>query len=188
MSKVCITVSLAAILVITTACGADSEAEIVHDVETQQSHPSKGFQLQANNTDLNKQRVLTDSQLSSYADEAGYYISQTITSLEQLAPYFEREKLTSAEIEEALSVLWNIREQSQAFIDLERPEAFDGFHNVHLSTLVEIDALERVFSDMRPPIHPLQLNNARVYYENAVMSHKLMEREYLSLSEEFGFH
>ncbi len=188
MAKIYIIIWIGFVLLFTAACGTDSEAEIIDDVTKQQTDTSNDIRLQSNNTDQNKQRNLLDAQLASYADEAGYYISHTATLLEHLAPYFEQENLSKADLNDVLQTLSNIRKASQSFVHLDRPVSFDGFHNVLLSTLVEVDALQRIFSDMREPPHPLQIQNARVYFEKATMSHKLMEKEFLTLTEEFGLH
>jgi hypothetical protein len=171
------------------SCGADSEAEIVHDIEAQQTETEYHYYPKsASIRDQNKENEPRYTTLESYGDEAGHYISETATILENMAPLFEQASLNTTDVQSILTQLEQLKEKSSAFIDLNRPEPFDGLHNVHLSTLIEIDALERVLIDMKEPIHPLQVTNARVYFENAVMSHKLMEREYLSITEELGIH
>lgn len=188
LANIRLSIWLAVLLVMITACGADSEADIVEDVEAQQSDTSTGMKILTNDTDQNKRRVQKSEHLENYADEAGYYLNQSATLLTQLSPYFDRAELSTSDLNDVLSILTKIRDERDAFINLERPRAFEGFHNVHLSTLMEIDALERIFRDMRSPTHPLQIDNARVHYENAIMSHKLMEREYLTLMEEYGLY
>ncbi len=171
------------------SCGADSEAEIVNDIEAQQTETEYHYYPKAASIrDQNKESVPKYTALESYGDEAGHYISETATILEKMAPLFEQSTVHTTDVQAVLTQVEELREKSSMFIDLNRPELFDGLHHVHLSTLIEVDALERVLLDMKEPIHPLQVTNARVYYENAVMSHKLMEREYLSITEELGIH
>ncbi|MFC0470203.1 hypothetical protein ACFFHM_06600 [Halalkalibacter kiskunsagensis] len=174
---------------ILASCGADSEADIVNDIEAQQSEPEFHYYPKpASIRDQNKEKIPENTALESYGDEAGHYISETTTLLETMASLFEQRTVHTTDVQTVLTQLEELREKSSSFIDLDRPQPFDGLHHVHLSTLIEIDALERVLLDMKEPIHPLQVTNARVYYENAVMSHKLMEREYLSITEELGIH
>ncbi|GAE28551.1 hypothetical protein JCM9140_4796 [Halalkalibacter wakoensis JCM 9140] len=108
--------------------------------------------------------------------------------LEDLASFFDSGNVTSTDVDRTLSKINEIRDKSDQFINTQRPAEFDALHHVHISTLMEIDALDRILTDMKEPIHPLQVTNARVYYENAVLSHKLMEREYLSVTEDLGIH
>ncbi|MDT8859923.1 hypothetical protein N0O92_06735 [Alkalihalobacillus sp. MEB130] len=171
------------------SCGADSEEEIVHDVEAQQ------FRSDYHDTpappsirDQNKQRVPRYTAMQSYADEAGHYISETAVLLEDLATFFDQGTVETSDVDETMDKIELLRNKGEEFINTSRPEPFDALHHVHVSTLMEIDALERILSDMKEPIHPLQVTNARVYYENAVLSHKLMEREYLAVTEDYGIH
>ncbi|KHF37955.1 hypothetical protein LQ50_24290 [Halalkalibacter okhensis] len=175
---------------ILASCQADSEAEIVDDIEAQQFKANQQNVVPAPPSirDQNKQRILRNTALQSYADEAGHYISETATMLESIAPFFDRANVRVADVDHTLSKIQNIRDNSSNFIDLNRPEPFDNMHHVHVSTLMELDALERILKDMKDPVHQLQITNARVYYENAILSHKLMEREYLSVTEDFGIH
>ncbi len=171
-----------------TGCGADSEANIANDVEAQQFNTIRQIPEPPSNHSQNRERMVQSEQQEIYASEAGHYLSETATLLENVNDIFEQNQVTSTEINEALSILERIRNESETFVELSRPGVFDGFHHVHLSTLVEIDALRRILEDMKEPVHHLQLTNARVYYENAVMSHKLMEREYLSVTEDLGIY
>jgi hypothetical protein len=172
-----------------TGCGTDSEADIVNDVEAQQFNAERlGAPEPPSIRDQNRERLVQDEWHTTYSSEAGFYLSETATLLEDLSNLFEENNVRLNDVNVTLSTLDEIRSRSESFIELDRPEAFDGFHHVHLSTLVEIDALRRILSDMKEPIHPMQLTNARVYYENAVMSHKQMEREYFSITEELGIH
>ncbi|WP_332630247.1 hypothetical protein [Halalkalibacter flavus] len=175
---------------ILASCGADSEADIVGDVEAQQfrAHYQNDVPAPPSIRDQNKQRVPRYTALQSYAEEAGHYISDTATLLEEIAPFFDQPNVQSADVDTTLSKIKNIRDKSSEFIDLNRPEPFDSMHHVHISTLMELDALERILKDIKDPVHHLQVTNARVYYENAILSHKLMEREFLSVTEDFGIH
>lgn len=171
-----------------SACGqTDSEENIVQDVEVQQFDEDYGFQQRANNADQNENQM-TNPELTFYANQAGSYISETATLLEKTVRLFEVGAPTATDIDEALATIQELKRQSQSFLTFQPPEAFEGFHHVHVATLVEIDALEKVLMEITEPIHPIVVTNARVHYENAVVSHKLMEREYLSITEEYGLH
>ncbi|WP_088102126.1 hypothetical protein [Halalkalibacter urbisdiaboli] len=180
------------ILVITLAtsiagCRADSETDIARDAEAQQQS-SKNYYGVASNTDQNDAKNDLPSAVQVYAENAGYYLRNTINQLESLAPYLENNTLTDEERKELYEVISNVKSKSEQFLEQERPLEFDAFHDILISMLTEIDAFERILSDMRTPIHPLQVENARVYYENAILTHKQLEMEYQSLAEELGFY
>ncbi len=170
-----------------SACGADSEAEIVMDAQIEQQS-TKPYHGVASNTDQNDVDIHLQSAVVVYADNAGYYLRQTINHLESIAPLFEDDTLGEHEVKAIQRVIIYIKEKSVDFMAQERPMEFDGFHNINLSLLTEIDALERVLDNMETPISPLQIQNARVYYENSVISHQQLEMEYQSLAEELGFY
>ncbi|ARK30397.1 hypothetical protein [Halalkalibacter krulwichiae] len=174
--------------IVLSSCGAEDEANIVNDVEAQQLQTEQIAPEAPSIRQQNRERNRQDNDYSIYANEAGFYLSQTATLLEQIAPIFDKNNVNTNKLNQTLSLIEQIQSESESFMNLDRPEPFDGFHHVHLATLIEVDALKRVMSDMKNPIHPLQLTNARVYYENAVQSHKLMEREYLSITEELGIY
>ncbi|WP_227936277.1 DUF6376 family protein [Alkalihalobacillus deserti] len=174
--------------ILLTSCGADSEADIANDVEAQQLNTERLGLEPPNIKGQNQERLPQDERQTKYANEAGFYLAETASLLENMTTLFQQNQANQESLNATISTLDQIRRKSEEFIKLERPEPFDGFHNVHLSTLVELDALRRILEDMKEPIHPLQVTNARVYYENSVMSHKLMEREFLSVTEELGIY
>lgn len=168
-------------------CGEDSQANIVRDLQAQEQ-PNDVYHKVQSNTDQNKIKIQTNSVKASYADNVGYYLRNTITHLENLAPFFEDEALNSDELVTAKQTASQLKERSANLFQKERPAEFEGFHDILQSMLIEVNALERVLTDMRNPAHPLQIQNARVYYENIVITHKQLEMEYQTLAEELGIY
>lgn len=172
--------------ILLTSCGTDSEADIANDVEAQQYNVERLGPKPPNIRGQNQERLQQDERYTVYANAAGSYLAETAELLEDMNSIFNQDPLQQEDLNATQSIVDQFRTKSEDFINLERPTPFDGFHHVHLATLMEIDAFRRILEDMQEPIHPLQVTNARVYYENAVMSHKLMEREFLSVTEELG--
>ncbi|MFC0559976.1 hypothetical protein [Halalkalibacter alkalisediminis] len=187
MNKKCLFLFVGASILL-TSCGVDSEADIANDVEAQQFNQERLGPQPPSIRGQNRERMAQDERHTAYAHAAGFYLAETATLLEDMTVLFEQNQVNQENLSATQDKLDEIRQKSEQFINLDRPATFDGFHHVHLATLVELDALRRILDDMQEPIHPLQVTNARVYYENAVMSHKLMEREFMSVTEELGIY
>lgn len=52
--------------------------------------------------------------------------------------------------------------------------------------LIEVDALDRALNEMKKPIHPLQYNHVNLYYDNSLLILSQLEREWLSVTEDYG--
>ncbi|KYG25535.1 hypothetical protein [Alkalihalobacillus trypoxylicola] len=172
-------------IVLLAACQMDSETQIIED--SHHNEGALGFQGVPGDKDKHRQLKLSDHELSFYADKTAQYLSNSITRLEQQADFFNQNDVNiSHTIEEFIEALADIREETVEIINLDRPKPFNRFHEGHLNFVVELDALDRVLSDMRYPIDDSQYDDARMHYENAIISHKMLEREWLQIAEDYG--
>ncbi|WP_100372785.1 hypothetical protein [Bacillus sp. FJAT-45037] len=182
------TILLAAVIILLTGCMQDNSAKLIDDVVQNEKEGYYGAQRFPNNTEQNRLKHRADSELIAYAKEAGNFLEHSIEHLESIAPIMQQQTLSSSDISTVTSTIETLKNQSVIFENVRRPHEFQAFHEGHLTLIHEYNAIERVLFDMKTPVHPLQAENARVHYENAMMSHKLMEREFMSLSEKHGFY
>ncbi|MDV2683555.1 DUF6376 family protein [Alkalihalophilus lindianensis] len=179
---------LTSTFVIVTGCMQDNSSDLIHDIKQNEQEGTLGAQRFSNNTDQNRVLHRADTELLAYAKEAAFYLEETINHFEVIAPILQQKTLNNDSKTSVLSTIHSIKNNSERFHDLRIPHEFEGFHQIHLSFITELTNLERVIDDMREPIDSRQAENARVHYENIMMAHKLMEREYMSLAEEYGFY
>ncbi|WP_413380647.1 hypothetical protein [Alkalihalobacillus sp. 1P02AB] len=177
---------LIAFLLPLAACQVDSESQIIED--SQKNERPLGFQGVASDKDQNRRKGLADEQMMIYADKSGQYLSNVISYLENHAFFFENPNNETEALQSFQQALAEIRSQTVELINTERPKTFNGFHEIHLSLLVELDVLDRILMDMRAPIDEKQYHSARVHYENAIISYKSLEREWFSITEEYGIY
>ncbi|MDV2884419.1 MULTISPECIES: hypothetical protein [Alkalihalophilus] len=179
---------LAGMSILFAGCMQDNSADLMEDIKQSQTEGTFGAQRFSNNTDQNHAIRRADTELLTYAKEAGVYLEQTINQLEDLAPTFQEDSFQADSLHSVLSTIHSIKQNSERFHNIRIPHEFEGFHQIHIGFITELTDLERVIDDMREPVDPRQALNARVHYENIMISHKSMEREFMSLSEDYGFH
>ncbi len=163
----------------------DSESQIIED--SQKDTKPFGFQGVASDKDKHRKEGLATQELHLYADATGQYLSNVIEDLEKHKGFFENQQdMRAADL--FLDSLADIRTETVEIINLDRPKAFNSFHEIHLSMLVELDILDRVLEDLRDPFDTKQIESARVHYENSIIAFKNLEREWFSVSEEYGIY
>ncbi|MCM3761315.1 hypothetical protein M3212_11025 [Alkalihalobacillus oceani] len=171
-----------------SGCGMNPQADLVKNLEAEQNKPADNLALHSNNTDQNKVRGLQTNELQSFASEVGYYLAQSGELLREISPYFDSPNLAPGELQHIEAALTAFETQSEQLQALTPPPEFNGFFQVQMSTLIEARALSDLITAVADSGDMSQLANGRIYYENVVMSHKLMEREYLNVSEEHGLY
>ncbi len=169
---------------------SDSEEDIVNDLTIQQSDDNTKEDQPNNmeqNTFLNPNVRTMD--LQEYADYAGTYIYSVYQYLENVDELFNDEGTMNEEkVKGAIESLQRLLEEHEHYNQIEEPEPFNGLSDVHSVAIYEIELLLEELNKMKKGQSNYSLEHARRHYENAVLSHNLMEREFLSLSEEYGLY
>ncbi|MCM3713506.1 hypothetical protein M3202_05380 [Alkalihalobacillus oceani] len=169
-------------------CAMNPQDDLMKNLDAEQHKRADSLALHSNNTDQNKVRGLQTNDLQSFASEVGYYLSQSGELLQQISPYFDTPNLGEGELDHIYAALTAFEAQSEQLQTLSPPPEFNGFFQVQMSTLIEARALADLITAVAETGDMSQLANGRIYYENVVMAHKLMEREYLNVSEEHGLY
>ncbi|WP_017727934.1 hypothetical protein [Halalkalibacterium ligniniphilum] len=174
------------IFLVVYGCNQDTKEHIMEDVKAQQARlADTTLSLPPNNKVQNKARVAKDEALISYVDKAGFYLHESYLHLDQLTALFQTNNPRTEQLAYSKGIVQKLQRESEPLLKTEPPGPLEGFHTIHVTMMIEIDALERVLQDMKEP-NNAQLLNARSHYEKAVFAHKQAEREYLSVLEEHG--
>lgn len=170
----------------------DSEKDIVKDVTEHQTQ-NMTKEDQPNNMEQNyyiQSQENGATPLNEYADVTGTYIYAMYDQLMQIEPLFRmNDEVSDLGLERARQATKNILNEYENYSKMNTPDVFEGFQDVHSVTIYEIELLHKALNEMNPQSQDTNsLDTARRHYENAIMSHQLMEREFLSLSDELGLY
>ncbi|MFA9455450.1 hypothetical protein ACERJO_01645 [Halalkalibacter sp. AB-rgal2] len=178
------------LLIISGCAISDSEEDIVNDLTIQQSDENTKEDQPNNmeqNTFLNPNVRTMD--LQGYADYTGTYIYSVYQYLETVDELFNDERVINDSIvNDATESLKRLLEEHEHYRQIEEPQPFNGLSDVHSVAIYEIELLLEELNKMKKGQLDNSLEHARRHYENAILSHNLMEREFLSLSEEYGLY
>lgn len=167
-----------------TACQQEQGQDIARSIDHLQMEETEGIVPVPSNKEQNKRRVNTEQATVTYAEHFGYYLDQVYLKLDEMKELFY-ENVSNEELQVAKSKVNQVQQLSDQHITLLKPEQFEGLHLVHISFLVELESLASSLEnfDVNNETH---LRRARLYYENAVIALKQMEREFKTVLEEQG--
>lgn len=149
--KTFVLVIITSMIVILTGCTFnDSEKEIVEDVTKQQTQSTSKAE-QPNNMEQNYHIQSDDNNakaLNEYADVTGTYIYSTYNHLLEIEPLFSLNNVSDSDIESAKQSATNILEEYGKYMNVEIPESFEGFQDVHSVMIYEIEQLYKALHEL----------------------------------------
>ena len=178
-----IIISAATLLV--TSCVNNQADDIARSIEDLQFNDHDGLLHDSNMKEQNKERVRVELNTATYADEFGYYLDKFYVYMRDIRDFFYSTSQTNEDVQKVLQTLDKIETLRDSTLELVLPEEFIGLHHVHMAALIEFDSLKTTIETMETPDHT-EMVQARVFYENTIISLKQMEREYKEVLMELG--
>ncbi|MBU8908049.1 hypothetical protein [Desertibacillus haloalkaliphilus] len=191
MSRILILLCIALLAV---GCAEDNAQNIAQDMKTAYNdrHTSpneEGHSLivpEPSNKEQNKFRVHASNDVVTYADEFGFYLDTFYMRMKDLSSIFNDNNVNGQQLEQGRASLQELQQLSDEMLSMEVPSEFEGLHQIHMSALIELDALTMTLSDAVATNNTQEIDESMIYYENTVIALKQMEREYKIILEELG--
>ncbi|WP_096200841.1 hypothetical protein [Bacillus sp. FJAT-45350] len=179
-------ITLSLICILSIGCNGNDQAnDIAQSIERQNTEKRTTVIEPPSVKQQNKQRVNVPQEMEEYADEFGYYLDQFYLAIDEMRTFFFEDRNNQKRVDESLTLIRSINEHADKILHLRTPHEFEGLHEVHMSALIELDSLEDELASIDVN-NEKQIQMARTYYENTVISLKQMQREYKEVLEEFG--
>ncbi|WP_078553378.1 hypothetical protein [Bacillus alkalicellulosilyticus] len=176
---------IASSLSLLAGCG-DRGSDIVKGIENQpEGHQGLGIVEPPSIKEQNRERNSVSAETVSFADHFGYYLFSFYANLNEMRPFFLGDSPKAAELQHAIEHFADIQDESIQILDLPVPDEFHLLHQAHVATLIELEMLQQSL-ERYDSSDPEAFQKSRIYFENVVINHKQMEREFNSVTEELG--
>lgn len=167
-------------------CGQKNVKDLAVQIDEENKTAEKNRYIPLpSNKEQNRKNSNHAPEVVDYAEQYGYYLNEIYLHFNEMKDLFYQDDITSNNIQKAKQHVAEIESIMNTINKQTTPKEFAGLKAIHAPFINDLSSLEASLNDLDPN-NEIDLQRARLYFENAVTSHKIMQLEYRVTTSELG--